>query len=572
MSHARRAHRGPLRSGVDVHGRQGPGVGRLPDGVDAAAPDDVADRAGDGSPAPGVGLAAAADKAAADKAAADKAPAGEAPDGEAPDGKAPDGVTVARTGLAEAVRVRRAVSLLVLSALLPGSAQLVGGRRQLGRVALRVWAGLLVPVLVLAGMWVADRSLALSLLTRPSVLGLLAVVLFLLAVAVPALVVDAWRLGRPGDLPLATRRWLAGGTAVLMLATSAPLVLAGRRFWVAADLVGGIFGGNAATGTADGRYNVLLLGGDAGSDRVGLRPDSVTLASIDATTGRTVLLSLPRNLQNVPFPAGSRAAKALPGGWSCGDSCLLNAVYTWGGAHPDLFPGARDPGAEAMKQAVSAVTGLTVSYYVLIDLHGFRALVDAMGGIDLTVSRRVPIGGGTSKVVGYIEPGRRHLDGWHALWYARSRHGSSDYERMQRQRCVMSAMAGQLDPATLLQRFRGVAAASQEVVSTDVPASDLGTFLDLGLAAKQQPITSVQFVPPIITPARPDYGVIRSRVAAAVETAERPVPSPRASTQGRATARPSGAAPSRTGTPGSPSAPGTDTAAGGTDVASVCAP
>jgi len=347
---------------------------------------------------------------------------------------------------------------------------------------------------------------------------------------------------------------------LLLARTAEPLVLAGRRFLAAADLVGGVFGGNEAAGTSDGRYNVLLLGGDAGSDRVGLRPDSVTLASIDARTGRTVLFSLPRNLQNIPFPKGSAAARALPQGWSCGDACLLNAVYTWGRAHADLFPGARDPGAEAMKQAVAGVTGLEVSYYVLIDLHGFRALVDAMGGIDITVNRRVPIGGGTSKVVGYIEPGRQHLDGWHALWYARSRHGSSDYERMQRQRCVMTAMTAQMDPATLLRRFQSVASASKDVVSTDIPASDLGTFLDLGLQGKQQTLTSVQFVPPIITPSRPDVPLIRSRVAAAVDAAEKP-----------ATRTPAAAVPGPTPSKVSrPSAPGTDTDTSGTDVTSVC--
>ncbi len=494
-------------------------------------------------------------------------PSAQQPSAQQPSAQQPSGGT--------ALRVRRAVTLLLMSVLVPGSAQLVAGSRRVGRVAVRVWLGLLVTAALLVGLWFADRSAALSLVTRPAVLGLAAAVCLVLAVAVPFLIFDGWRLGRPGDLPVRARGWVAVGTVVLVVATSVPLVLAGRRFLAAADLVGGVFGGNEAAGTSDGRYNVLLLGGDAGSDRVGLRPDSVTLASIDARTGRTVLFSLPRNLQNIPFPKGSAAARALPQGWSCGDACLLNAVYTWGRAHADLFPGARDPGAEAMKQAVAGVTGLEVSYYVLIDLHGFRALVDAMGGIDITVNRRVPIGGGTSKVVGYIEPGRQHLDGWHALWYARSRHGSSDYERMQRQRCVMTAMTAQMDPATLLRRFQSVASASKDVVSTDIPASDLGAFLDLGLQGKQQPLTSVQFVPPIITPSHPDVPLIRSRVAAAVDAAEKPATrTPAAAASSGPEGPPSvpaGAAPGPTPSNVSrPSEPGTDTDTSGTDVTSVC--
>ena len=472
-------------------------------------------------------------------------------------------------------RVRRAATLLALGTVLPGSAQLVAGDRRVGLAALRGWA-VLLGTAVLAGLvWALDRSLLLGLVARPWALTLLGLGCFALALAVAALLVDAWRLGRPGELPVTARRWVAGATALAVLLTAVPLVMAGRRFSAAAALVGGVFGGNEAAGTSHGRYNVLLLGGDAGSDRIGLRPDSVTLASIDAKTGRTVLLSFPRNLQNIPFPKGTAAAKALPNGWSCGDSCLLNAVYTWGSQHPALFPGAKDPGAEAMKEAVTGVTGLQVSYYVLIDLHGFKALVDAMGGIDLTTRGRVPIGGGTSKVVGYIEPGRQHLDGWHALWYARSRHGSSDYERMQRQRCVMSAMAAQMDPATLLARFQKIASASRRVVSTDIPASELGTFLDLGLQGKRRTISSVQFMPPIITPAHPDYTVVRARVAAAVTAAEKDDErwaAKQAGAAGPAPARSAApsAGPSGTATAHSPSAPGTDTDAAGTDVSSVC--
>ena len=68
------------------------------------------------------------------------------------------------------------------------------------------------------------------------------------------------------------------------------------------DLTTTVFGGGGDQVAKQGRYNVLLLGGDAGRDRVGLRPDSMTVASVDAETGRTVLISLPRNLQAVPFP------------------------------------------------------------------------------------------------------------------------------------------------------------------------------------------------------------------------------------------------------------------------------
>jgi LCP family protein required for cell wall assembly len=211
----------------------------------------------------------------------------------------------------------------------------------------------------------------------------------------------------------------------------------------------------------------------------------------------------------------------LPAGWSCGDTCLLNAIYEWGAKNPKYFPGVRDTGAEAMKQAVRAVTGLTVNYYVLIDLQGFRSMIDAVGGIDLTVASRVPIGGGTSPIKGWIKPGKQHMNGFHALWYGRSREGSSDYERMARQRCVMTAMVNQLDPTTLLKNFQKIASAGKQVVSTDIPAGELPPLLALGQQAKRRRIESLQFVPPLIVPHHPDYGVIRQRVAAAITASER---------------------------------------------------
>ncbi len=441
------------------------------------------------------------------------------------------------------MRIVRAVFLVLLTLVAPGTAQLAAGNRRVGRLALRIWLGAAGLVVLMAVLWLVNRTVVLQLVTNSLVLTLLALVLFGVAFTWPVLVVDSWRLGRPALIP---RRARLGMTALLLtsvLLTSLPVLAAGRRVWSAAGLLDGVFGGGAASAAVAGRYNVLLLGGDAGPERSGTRPDSITLASIDVQTGRTVLFGLPRNLENVRFPEGSSAAKAKPEGWTCGDECLLNGIYTWGSEHKEAFPGARDPGAEAMKQAVEGVTGLTVNYHVLVDLQGFRRLIDAMGGIDVTVRDRVPIGGGTSKVSGYIEPGTQHLDGYHALWFARSRHGASDYARMERQRCVMNAMVKQMDPATLLAKFQGIAAAAQDVMSTDIPASELATFIDLGSKGKSQKISSVGFVPPAVNPAYPDFTVIHDRVIQALIASRKPpAPKPTPSSAGAAAPAASGRA------------------------------
>jgi LCP family protein required for cell wall assembly len=418
--------------------------------------------------------------------------------------------------LSLSLRTRRAVALLVLQVLVPGSAELAVGNRRLGLVVLRTWAATVLLLVATGLLWLVTPRLVLRVITSSFVLGLVALLTAGAAVVMTALLVDAWRLARPDLLPRRTRIWLAAFLAVLVVVCAGTLVAVSRRMSAAADLVSSVFSADRPSSAVDGRFNVLLLGGDAGPDRVGTRPDSITLASIDATTGSTVLFGLPRNLEEVPFAPGSAAAKALPRGFSCGDACLLNGIYTWGSEHRSLFPGAKDPGAEAMKEAVQGVTGLRVNYYVLIDLKGFEQLIDALGGIRLTVTTRVPIGGVTSRVSGYLEPGPQTLDGYHALWFARSRHATNDYDRMARQRCVMNAMLRQLDPATVLERFQAIAVAGRDVVSTDVPAGELATFLALAAKARGQKVTSVQFVPPLIQPAFPDFTLIRGRVAAAL--------------------------------------------------------
>ena len=421
------------------------------------------------------------------------------------------------SGLPPTIQRRRAVLLLLFTLLLPGSAQLVAGNRRLGRLALRVWLAGLASVTVLAGVALVRPTALTLVVTNPVTLLAVGALVVAAAVGWAVLFADAWRLARPVQ-DGRTFNAVTALAAALVLATSGSMLYGASMISAQRDLIAGVFGAATSFPPVDGRYNVLLLGGDADEDRVGVRPDSVTVASIDAETGATVLFSLPRNLQEVPFPPGTAAAEALPDGFSCGDECLLNAVYRFGRDNPHLFPEGNDPGASAMLEAAEGITGLTVNYYVLVELDGFRALIDAMGGIELDVTKRVPIGGGTSPIYGWIEPGRQRLDGYHALWFARSREGSSDYERMARQRCVMTAMVNQLDPKTLLARFQQIAAATQDVVSTNLPDEDLPVFVELGMAAKEQPIESVQFVPPLIDPAYPDYALIQDTVRGALGT------------------------------------------------------
>lgn len=418
------------------------------------------------------------------------------------------------------VRIRRAFSLVILSAILPGSAQWLAGNRVVGRAALRTVL-VLVGLAALTGIGLlAFRGPTSSLLVNGPMTNFLRFVAWCLLVGWVALLVDAWRLGQPPSLPRRSRLWLSLLCLLLVAAATLATILASNVL-AATGHVATVLQGGGETEAKAGRYNVLLLGVDAAEGREGLRPDSINVASIDAATGRTVILGLPRNLARVPFPKDSPLRQLYPDGYRCDDGgCMLNGIHTLGLEHADLYPG-QDPGMAALTEAVEETLGLDVNYYAMIDIAGFQNLIDALGGIRLDIGRRVPIGGGSSEISGYIEQGLGvHLDGYHALWFARSREGSDDYERMIRQKCVMAAMAKQLDPLTVVTRFLDLADAGKDIVRTDVGPGQLPELVDLALKGRELTIETVNFSPPLIDPARPDLELIRATVTETIAASE----------------------------------------------------
>jgi polyisoprenyl-teichoic acid--peptidoglycan teichoic acid transferase len=429
----------------------------------------------------------------------------------------------AAAGRAAQVRFRRALTLLLMTVVLPGSAQVAAGNKRVGHLAIRAFGGALLFATALVLTLVVSRDELIIWFTNVWFLTLLRFGLIMYALGWAYLLIDAWRIANPLGLQQGQRLAMTALNGLLCFSLTGTLLYASQLVADEKGFIQAVFGTGPASDAQDGRYNVLLMGGDAGPDRVGLRPDSMTVASIDQVTGRTVLLSLPRNLANVPFPPGSVMHQQFPHGFTgngCADDCLLNAVNTWAEDHQNLFPGVDHPGILATTQAIEQVTGLPINYYVMVDLGGFRELVDALGGIQMNVRQEVPIGGIGGKITGYIKPGKQTLNGYQTLWYSRSRVWSSDYSRMARQKCVMNAMLHQLSPTTVLTKFGAIAKAGKDILSTSIPAGEIHTFVNLALKARNLPVTTVSFVPPRIDTGDPDFPLIRSIVAAAISKSE----------------------------------------------------
>jgi len=419
---------------------------------------------------------------------------------------------------------------------------------------LTIFLGLLAAL----GIWAAvDWRSLLAVGVQPARLRILSLILVVLAMSWVGVIV-ATHLTLRGAVST-TQRILGGGlVGVLAFAVAAPMAVAARYSYDQADVVSTVFRSGNDTKSATRptlsldptrkgdapdpwrdkpRLNILLLGGDAGPTRVGTRTDTVILASIDTRTGNTTLFSLPRNTARMPFPADSALHRYYPNGYTDGNGSnaeyFLNSMYDNlpHSVPKDVLGETDNLSADALKLSVGEALGLKVDYYVLVNLSGFERLVDALGGIKVNINTYIPIGGNTDRGIppkDYLKPGpNQKLDGREALWYARGRYGSTDYARMDRQRCVINAIIEQANPANVLARYEDIAKAGKEIVQTDIPQEVLPLMVDLSLRVKDGNVRSIVFKTGSngFVSANPNFTQVRSRVKAALSETAAKTPS-----------------------------------------------
>lgn len=429
------------------------------------------------------------------------------------------------------VMTKRAWVLVVLNFVLPGSAQALAGNKRFGRFGLRatltLWAVAILSFISFT-LW---QAFTITLFTSSWMLWVFAAVAVFYAVLWVVLTIDTLRLVKLVKTGPKSRWILSLFAIATMLVVSGTAVYASQLATSTNSLISEVFDAGPAVPPVDGRYNFLLIGGDAGEDRDGLRPDSAMVVSVDAETGRTVTVGLPRDLHNITFPAGSVMAGLYPDGYTedsadyCSEWACLNTVYVDAEVnHVDAFAAQEAAGTPAgiaaMMEAASGITGLQIQYYALIDMQGFADLIDALGGVDVCVEQDIPIvADEDSEPAEWITAGCQHLDGYYALWYARARYqiGDGDYGRMQRQATLEQAIIDQFTPATILAKFQDIAASTSQIVKTNVPQSMLGYFVTLAEKARAIPITRVELIPANgVDPQEPDYAWIASLVQQAL--------------------------------------------------------
>ncbi|MDJ0317199.1 LCP family protein [Arthrobacter antibioticus] len=457
------------------------------------------------------------------------------------------------------VRSKRAWFLLLLTLFVPGSAQVVAGDKRFGRLALRCTFTLWALVIAAVVLGILSRETLLNLFSNPWTSLLIIVLIAAVAVGWAVMFLNTLRIIKPALLAPGMRAMVSGALVVLMALTSGSLGYGAYLINSGRNAINSIFQAGPDMVPVDGRYNFLVMGGDAGEDRSGRRPDSIIVVSVDAKTGQAATISIPRNLQNAPFSQNSPLWGVYPDGYNCGDNCIINFLYTdVTNKHPELYPDAQDPGAAAMMDATGGILGLEVQGYVLVDMAGFSNLIDALGGVKVNAGGWVPISGddvnGTGQHLpptGWIGPGVQTLDGYHALWYARSRQWVLEYSRSQRQQCIQAAMLAQMDPATVFTKFNAIADAGSKVVESDLAAGQLGSFVSLALKTKEHKLARLTIGPPDFPqdfPTYPDFNAIHQRVQALLN----PKPAPEAPSAQETSATPDAEVDAPAGDPAAP--------------------
>ncbi|MCP4360568.1 MAG: LCP family protein [Chloroflexi bacterium] len=203
--------------------------------------------------------------------------------------------------------------------------------------------------------------------------------------------------------------------------------------------------------------NIILLGNDVETPQGG-RTDSLILVSIDRQSKTAVMLSLPRDLYVViPGWRMTRINLALPHG------------------HGADYPGA---GGGLIRDTIEYNLGIPVDYYARIGFNGFKEAVDAIGGIEMVVNCSLTDWRLISPELDptleesweqfTLEPGLHEMDGDLALWFARSRRTTNDFERGLRQQRVLQAIFNQGMSRELLPQLPDLWAAYQHNIETDM--------------------------------------------------------------------------------------------------------
>jgi LCP family protein required for cell wall assembly len=193
-----------------------------------------------------------------------------------------------------------------------------------------------------------------------------------------------------------------------------------------------------------GKKNIVVMGCDVRKGDAG-RSDTLFVVMLDKSKKKAALLSVPRDTR----------VKIKGHGWD-----KINAAFAYGGQ-------------KLTRETVQDFLGIKLNNYVLVDFQGFKGLVDAVGGVDINVEKRMYYYDPYDGFEIDLRPGMQHLDGITAMQYVRYRDEEGDIGRIRRQQKFLMALYKHIASKNIIAKIPGVSKQVMSMVKTDLSLKEM---------------------------------------------------------------------------------------------------
>ena len=193
-----------------------------------------------------------------------------------------------------------------------------------------------------------------------------------------------------------------------------------------------------------GKKNIVVMGCDVRKGDAG-RSDTLFVVMMDKSDKKAALLSVPRDTR----------VKIKGHGWD-----KINSAFAYGGH-------------KLTQETVQDFLGIKINNYVLVDFQGFKGLVDAVGGVDINVEKRMYYYDPYDGFEIDLRPGMQHMDGKTAMQYVRYRDEEGDIGRIRRQQKFIMALYKQIASKNILAKMPGVSKQIMSMIKTDLSLKEM---------------------------------------------------------------------------------------------------
>ena len=193
-----------------------------------------------------------------------------------------------------------------------------------------------------------------------------------------------------------------------------------------------------------GKRNIVVMGCDIRKDDAG-RSDTLFVVMMDKSDKKAALLSVPRDTR----------VKIKGHGWD-----KINSAFAYGGH-------------KLTQETVQDFLGIRLHNYVVVDFQGFKGLVDAVGGVDINVEKRMYYYDPYANFEIDLRPGNQHMDGKTAMQYVRYRDEEGDIGRIRRQQKFIMALYKQIASKNILAKMPGVSKQIMSMIKTDLSLKEM---------------------------------------------------------------------------------------------------